>query len=320
MAVSLPSRQSAALVTGLAAAATFNNVWQTGQQIARGIRGVKRIADSFGSSDPRPPSRRRKMARRMSRRRMRAPRSRRPRRRFARKTIGRRRGGQRYGRRARKVGMSLKANFQMNDRKSIRVVQNVGEISVAEGALLSNNIRFICELDSWTTEWADEIEKYTQFRMSDIQFVIKPRNIVTSGAEFRVATNQINNFAIRTVLGTDTIVPLMSIPELQQTPGVRYIPLQKKSRTIYNCDPTYQRIDTFVHSSGSSSFERVMKMGWTDITSQTKTLTLAAIEVTKPVMDRVRFDGIAGSLFWDVTVYATIHLRGNKDQLVEPQT
>lgn len=281
--------------------------YRAGQSLGRGL---KRAYNSYASSAPK---RVRRMAGRLTRGR-RAPRRRK--RRFARKTVGKRRGGRRYRSGPAKVGRSLITNFNRNDYKTFRAVQNLGEIEVKSGVLLQNNTRFICELDHWTTEWADEIEKYSQFRMSNIQFVLKPRSVITSAHDMVVASNEIPYLTMRTVNPTDTEPALQSIPKLQQTPGVRYIPIQRKSRTVQNCAPMMTQLDSFVHTTGTSSYERQKIAGWMDITTSTKTLALSAIEVSVPAMSVVS----PSNLYWDVSVYATIHLRGNNTQLIEPHS
>lgn len=287
---------------------TAQLAWNAGQSIGRGI---KRVYESYRQATP---ARKRSRMARSSPRGRRAARRPRRGRRYAKRTTGKRRGGRRYRSGPARVGKSLRTNFQMNDHNKIRAVQNLGEIEVKSGPLVQNNTRFVCDLDHWTTEWVDEIEKYSQFRMTDIQFVLKPRSVITSAHSVVCSTNQINHLSLRTVNPTDPPLAMQSIPKLQQTPGVRYIPLQRKARTIQNCAPMMTQLDSFVTTVGTDSFERQKTVGWIDITTDTKTLPLAAIEVTVPGMDTVT----PTNLFWDVSVYATIHLRGNKTQLVAP--
>lgn len=198
------------------------------------------------------------------------------------------------------------------------MVQGVGTVSVREGAVLTNTQRFEIRLSSWTTEWAAEIDRYTQWKFANIQFVIEPRSVATGASNIRVATNEIPYLVVRSVVPSQPAVFTRSIQKLRQTPGCRYIPLLRKARVVHNINPTYNQVDTIDHPNGSTSMTtlRSSRMPWMEIDSALSDVPFGAIEITKPTLDSINGDG----LNYDIRVYASIYLRGNKDELAAPYT
>ena len=234
--------------------------------------------------------------------------------RYAKKVLGSRRG-RRYTSRAGKAGKRLITNMSRNDVRTLRVVQQVGGISVAEGTPVANNQRFICHLDHWTTRWARVIEAYEEFKFKDVQFVITPRSIINGAASVRTERNEIPYLAVRTV---NPIAPSdlnIAAEKIRATPGYRFLPITAKRRYVHNVSPGLEIDQHVFRDTGTTTQVNSHRTApWLKIETNTKALDLCAIEVRRPGLDI-----IAGhKIEFDVTLYATLCLRGNNDELVDP--
>jgi len=246
----------------------------------------------------------------------RIPRARGPRRMYGRKPKrASRYRGRRYTQRGRKAFKRLNQNFSRNDYKTIRVMQNLGEIGVGEGIQATNTQRFSASVETAQgAGWGVEIAKYSEFKVSSLQFVIAPRTVRSSSQNIRVATNNIPKLAIRTVLPGEPLVPLTDVTKLRQTPGYRYVSLTKTTRTVINQPLTYSHIDT-IHNAGSNIiFTKVKTLPWIGLDFNTAGYKFANLEVVRPTIDTLQ----GASIFWDVHVYFTLSMRGNIDELVDP--
>ncbi len=256
--------------------------------------------------------RRGRKGRAMPRRRMR--RGRRTSKRFSRPVAGRRRG-RRYTSRAGKSGKALMVNMSRNDRRSLRVSKFLNSIEVREGVPVSNNSRFICHLDHWTTQWARIIEAYEEFKVTDIQFVITPRSCVTGATNIRVSSNDLPYLCVRTVNPTAPAFTNINLDRIRATPGYRFLPLQGKKRFVQNVSPGLQVLQTVINEAGASvNIQNMRAMPWLKVGANSKALDLAAIDIRIPGLDAQDGD----SLFYDISVYATLHFRGNNEELVDP--
>lgn len=220
----------------------------------------------------------------------------------------------RYTGRFNKKGLKLDNNFARNDSKSIRCMKHIGQIIVAEGAQASNNTRFVCHLDHWTTDWASIIENYKEFRFSKVQFVIEPRNVGTGAQEFTVAAQNIPYLAVRTVVPAETTETPLSLDKVRSTPGYRFVPIMRKKRTVVNAAPVVARLDTMVQPGSNATIQYTTKMPWMEITTDTKAYDFAAIEIVDPELQVQSGDYLS----YDIKVYATVHLRGNTAGIVSP--
>lgn len=256
----------------------------------------------------RPPVRRLRRRRALKR----VPRYRRTYRRKAPRRVGRRRGRRYVGAKTRQS--RLNTNFQRNDRRSIRVTKRLGSVLIGEGSPLSNNERFHVHLDHWTTAWSRVIEAYEEFRFSQIQFVLEPRSIITGASRVEMAAGELPYLGIREVQPIATPVTNINREQMQQTPGFRYIPVKSKRRHTINVAPKVSQLDTAVQETGNLTFDRLRKAGWMKIETATKALDVAAIEIRRPHF----LVGQGNEITFDVYCYATIHFRGNNDELVSP--
>lgn len=212
-----------------------------------------------------------------------------------------------------KRGKKLNANFSRNDRRSLRVCEKLGSFIINDAALATNNVRYNCDLNAFLPQFIREVDSYEQFKFSNVQFVIVPRNFMTGNSTSVVDVNQIPFLAMRTVHSDTSVDPIINFDELRNTPGVRYIKIQKKSRTVQNVKPMVTVQNTMVDLTVGSPFTIKRAMPWMDINSFSKAHKFASIEISGPKL-------LAGSdeFNFDVNVYATILLRGNKTELVPP--
>lgn len=209
-----------------------------------------------------------------------------------------------------------------NDYRTLRVVKEVGFFDVGQDTtLVNNNARFVCSLDHWTTEWSREIEAYEEFKISNIQFVIQPRTMAldTNATANHVYLGEIPYLAARVVNPNSPVSSQLLADDVRHTPGFRFLPFNTKKRFVINATPGLKVRSTVIDDTSSASgnsvlVDRHIRMPWLKIDSVTKALDLAAIEIRKP-----RFDNATGQAFkFDVRCYATLRLRGNKDELVPP--
>lgn len=240
------------------------------------------------------------------------------RRRFARKVRGRYRG-RRYTDRGNKRYRSLNTNITRNDYRSLRVLANVGSIEVGQDtALVINNFRFPVSLATFKPQWDREFDAYDEYKLSNIQFVLRPRTVKdsTNGDRSIVTSGEIPYLACRSVNPNNTLDTMLGVAEINATPGFRFIKMSKKTRTIFNVAPAILINSTLADEQGGTiSVQRHRPMPWMERNAALQEqLQVAAIEIRKPL-----FESGSGQLWkFDVMVYATVHLRGNKAEGIEP--
>lgn len=210
----------------------------------------------------------------------------------------------------------LYTNLATNDFRKIRVTHDFGKFLVTEGAPSTNNNRYNINLDHWTTEWSREIEAYEEFKLANIQIVLEPASIGTGASRFETRSQEIPYLAAREVLPLNFVTFNLPANEVRETPGFKFVPLLKKSRTIFNITPQIT-LDSDVNSElGPVKIERHQKMPWMRIDSVSKALDLAALEIRRPGLEI----GQGNQLAYNVRAYVTIMLRGNKSELIDPYT
>lgn len=299
-------RSAAATIAAAAGNAAVRHLARNiGHSIGSRLRGFRDRVSMPAQRTPR---------RRIGRRTRTIFRSRRPRARRS-APAGKYRRGRRYtGRRTRQF-KKLNTNVSINDFAKIRAVTNLGSVILTEGSPLSNNDRFAVSLSSWATQWARKIDAYEQFKITNVQFVINPRSVVTGASRIEVAGGEIPYLCIREVNTVGPKLLIVTADEIRSTPGYRFIPLQKKRRTVINVTPSLYQVDTYVnHLSLNTTYGHNKSMPWMNIDTQSKELQLGGIEIYRPKLNI----GQGNQLAWDVSVYCTILLRGNKEELIEP--
>ena len=222
--------------------------------------------------------------------------------------------GKRYTRYGSKIGKRLNTNFAVNDRRMIRVVERLGQIAITPGVLTTGNTqRFHIGLHHARPEWNSIILNYSEFKISGVQFVLEPRSVRSSSENIRVAPDEIPYLVIRTGLDRKPLVPVTDIAKLRQTPGYRYVRLTKRSRTVINCSAMVAKAQTFADAS-VQTFESVIKMPWMKLTTAASNYDVCMMEIVRPEIAALDADEI----YFDVSVYFTVHLRGNITAVVEP--
>lgn len=243
-------------------------------------------------------------------------------RRRAPRTLGKYRGGSRYTTNSARKFRKLNTNVRRNDYRTIRVQKTIGEIEVGgDSSLVQNNFRYACHLDHWTTDWAREIEAYDEFKLANIQFVLEPRftSMNTASAKtLQVPQGEIPYLALRNVIPANLPDGHYDAAEIRRTPGFRFIKIGQKSRVIVNSKPTIRIVETYQDNGATLQAQTKMRsMPWVKVVTATKALDVAAIEIRKPVFEAASID-TARVYKYDVKVYATLKLRGNQDELIQP--
>ena len=304
------------LIAGLAGAALNyglrQGASQLGNNIGRSLRHYYNRASMPTARTPRRSLKRKRPAGSHSGRRYKKPR------RFTRRTLGRYRG-RRYTQKRIGRYRALNTNVTRNDFRTLRVTAHSGSLEIGrDTALIQNNFRYICHLDHWTTQWSREIEAYDEFKITNVQFVLTPRSVyqaTSNGAQNVVNLGEIPYMAVRVVNPNAPASVTLTSGEVRVTPGFRFLPFTSKKRFVVNVKPGLKLESSVLNEAGSpTEIERHISMPWMKIDAATKALDLAAIEIRKPL-----FESANGQIFkWDIRVYATLQLRGNKDELIEP--
>lgn len=228
-------------------------------------------------------------------------------------TLRRRRGRRYIGKKA-NISKRLITNFTRNDYRTLRVSHRIGDILLTEGTPLANNSRWVNHLDHWTTEWGREIEAYEEFRFKDVQFVIEPRSVITGASRIEMAAGELPYLGVHEVVGGAPALNNIEKSKMANTPGYRFIPVQTKRRHVFNVTPQVVVQDSVLDVSTLLPIPRVKRAGWMKINTDTKTLDQGIIEIRRPAL----VTGVGNQLAYDIYVYATIMLRGNKEELVDP--
>lgn len=130
-----------------------------------------------------------------------------------------------------------------------------------------------------------------------------------------VKHGEIPYIAVREVNPTNFLYNHLRPEEVRETPGYRFVPFTRKKRTIINCQPQLKTERDCFNEVGTSGVKinSHLKAPWMEITPSTKSLALTGIEVRRPEMET----NSTMVYYYDVMVYATLHLRGNKDELIK---
>lgn len=275
---------------------------------ALGTAGTLLAPHLFGNrtSVATPPMPSYRIQRRAFRRRM-FRRVRRSIRRYAPRVIGRTRGrryttSKRFRRQPR-----LNTNLTGNDYRKYRCQANLGVVRISGGST-TNTSRYELSLDSFTTYFA-AFQDWKQFRLANVQFVLVPRTCITGNFGVQVVSNDLPYLAVREVTNSENPPSNINMDSLRQTPGYRYIPIQKKARSVFSVTPQIHVQDRIVIGEGVfDTVDRYKRMPWIDNTETTQKLPFAGIDITRPTLST----GFTQDLNYDVYVYATVLLRGSK--------
>lgn len=232
--------------------------------------------------------------------------------------VGRWRGRRYIG--TRKPWRKLKTNFAVNDYRTVVVSRQLGTFQVDRGTTGGSNAIFKCNYDDLMQEdWSDLTEKYEQFYVKDITFVIEPKTISTSNITIRVDNNNIPYLVARPTDPNDVQPSVTDISKLRMT-SAKYIPIMKKRRTRINVTPVVTIQSTFSDAAGGSSVEykaeRYRRLPWLNTTTDGRSINFAQINITRPQLDTTEPLPDGFQLSWGVSVYATVKMRGNKNNII----
>lgn len=208
----------------------------------------------------------------------------------------------------------LRVNFGTNDYRKLRVVKSLGQILVTEVVPSDNVTRFHCHMSQFYDDWQTIIDQFEEFKLSNIQFVVSPRSVGVGASRFQVATGEIPYLAVREIPSVFLKPALMDATEVRQTPGFKYIPLMKKSRTVIGVKPQLRLVEEVQTDGTNIGLNRYKPLPWMNNAVDTRNLDVASIDIRNPYFDV----GQGNQLAFDVHVYATLHLRGNTSQLISP--
>lgn len=224
------------------------------------------------------------------------------------------RRGRRYtGPRRRHTYARLDTNFTRNDYRTLRGVYSYFTgLEVREGALLQNN--FVYQLNpSLFDQFTTNQSRFREFKLTNVQFVLEPRSIITGDQRIRVSQGDIPYLAVRTVNASDASPTNVDRDDVRRTPGYTYVPLARKRRTIINHSPSITLVTEVAQVGADVSTSRQWGMPWLPCRTA-GSLNLGSLEIRVPQLDVQNGDIIQ----WDVRMYATLRFRGAIEDVVDP--
>lgn len=217
------------------------------------------------------------------------------------------------------IHRKLDTNFARNDVESFRLQLFRGQFATSS-ADSHNFVQPMPTLQELRDAgWNGDINHYKFYKFSRVQWVIEPRSRAPE-TNFRIATNQLPYLVCRTTGGSE-IPSAMAAEDARQTPGLRYVSIFKRSRTIVNAVPSIDTIDTVSREgSNEAMYTRSRRAPWLETESNNSisgnSQVQGYLQVKVPKMD---IPTAAGDQLWyDVRCYLTVTLRGRDDNIVPP--
>lgn len=225
------------------------------------------------------------------------------------KRRGRRYTGRKYGR-----YRPLRTSMSVNDFRKFRcVAEYASDLNVTENTSAVNNYSFDVTPDLFP-QYETHRKRFREFRLSNVQFVLEPRSVITGGQDIRVKNLEIPYLAARTVNPTAPSPTAVDAADIRRTPGYTFIPLARKKRTIINGRPQVILLSTMSVPGANKIITRHKAMPWLNTGSVESDLSYCRLEVRVPGLDAQNGD----ELKWAVRCYADLHFRGNLEDLVAP--
>lgn len=224
------------------------------------------------------------------------------------------RRGRRYTSRRVSLYKRLNTNFTVNDYRKYRSTFAYGiDLGAKEGTAEQNNFAFEIRPDFFA-QFTDNKDDYREFKLTNIQFAIEPRSLVTGAQAIRVQNLELPYLAARTAASSSTAPLFLSHDDVRRTPGYTFIPLMRKKRTVINFKPYVRIRDTVIQAGSDSLLERTMPMPWLQTDVEASSLNYGRLELRVPTLDNQNGD----ELRWSVRMYATILFRGAVKSVVPP--
>lgn len=219
--------------------------------------------------------------------------------------------GRRYTKRSRRL--NLDTNFSRNDRDSKRSMTYLGTLTVDNSASVNNNESFVVNGGLAQSNFPAEFTKYAEFKLSKVQVVCVPRTVGQNQSTFQLDAIQLPYLLVKEGDPADLGTPSISYSDALQTPGYRYIPILRKSRSVFNLSPGMTVDSSVIEFGANVSIERRRSIGWLKTDSASIGLDQCLLEVLYP-----RLSLGSDPLLYDFYAYMTVSFRGNKVDLVAP--
>lgn len=288
---------SAALAAGLSRGADFSwlkNYYPSKNPFMAPLRGYRKPSRFFRS-------------RYGPRRRRRAVRVRRKGKVYQRR--GSRYTGRRYGK-----YRTLKTSMACNDYRKFRcVTEFTTDLILKEGPSLQNNFAFDLIPDNFD-QFLTNKSRWREFRLSNVQYVIEPRSLITGASTIRVNNFEIPYLAARSVIPTTDSTLLVPATDVRRTPGYTWIPITSKKRTVVNIRPSVRLLDSMSIEGSNITITQHKAMPWVETQASESAAPWGRLEVRVPHLDVQNGD----ELRWSVRCYADVRFRGSLEDLVPP--
>lgn len=216
--------------------------------------------------------------------------------------------GARYNKRA--IRHSLNTNFKRNDYDSVRVMAIVGSF-VVDGTFATNNLTFVVNGGHVQANFPDQFNKYEEFRLTNIQYVVQPRTVGKNQSTFNMIPGHIPYLLVREGDPADTGATSVLFSDALITPGYRYVPLMSNKRTVFNVTPGMTVLENVAEFGAPTPLARRKAIGWLKTTADSIGFDQAQLEIVKPA-----FSIGSDTLDYDVYCYLTCHFRGNHVDIV----
>lgn len=333
MSIELRNPRTGALLAAAATARDAYRAYRTGQQIGNYIRGgYHRIRDYLTTSRMPPRRRYTRRPRAMGRRRRRV--SRRPKKLRARRAYGRgntRSTGTARVQRMRRMRLyrSLNTNMTRNDYDSFRVragfLPRYVNATDCETAVYNINLANLTDGSDFggASGWlANEIQKWGEYKVANLQWVIEPINLLNHAQRFET-DGGLMPFAyysqpVRAPNVTGTGMTNSDFLSLSNTPGYRRFHILRQRQLVVNAKPIVVREDQIDDTATGTNIleESYETMGWQFNPSSSVPMPAASYPSFARfnlILPRKGSAADVGTPGFAVSFYCTIYLRGRRD-------
>lgn len=219
--------------------------------------------------------------------------------------------GRRFNKRAFRKG--LDTNFARNDRDSVRSMTFVDTLTVNDAITIVNNSTYRVNGNLVKANFADQFDKYDEFKMSKIQFVIQPRVCGNSNGNYIVGVANLPYLLVREGDPARGNTNTLNYNDALQTPGYRFVHIMKKKRSVFNVTPGMKIEETVMSDAAAVKVLRHKHVGWLKTDTVGVDFDQASLEILRPPLNLGTDD-----LIYDIYCYITCNFRGNKIDLVDP--
>lgn len=219
--------------------------------------------------------------------------------------------GNRYNKRGSR--RSLNTDFSRNDRDSVRTRLLAKSFQVDSTASVTNNIEIVVSGNDVAAAFPTPFAQYDEFKLSNIQVVIQPRTFGDNRNNYTITPGELPYLLVREGNPSETFVSSISYNKALVTPGYRYVPVFRKSRSVFNLKPGGQFVRSMREAGSNVSVVQNCSVGWLRTDTLGTQFDQCKMEIVTPKF-------LLGSdiLLFDVIVYASCQFRGNTSELIKP--